>query len=390
MNIAYVHSGSFPSKSPSQTFVLYNAVGLAKSFDKVYLFLKKNENKPAGEIFEENMDFEKPDNLIFEAYSSIMQNSTNRLVYRKYYKRLSELCEKKEIDAIITRRNTFLPFLAKLKAEFNIPTFFETHDFYADLSKRDDVNANKKKKEEKFERNYIPEISGVFCLQDAQMELYKSVFPDANFHLLRTGLIPRPSTDSAEKKYIAYIGSFGERKGVDTLLDALQYIEKEVEIALIGGKSEEEIAATQSAIERAGEGNRAKITGWLTKRDLNRYLERTLLGILPLRDSFFNRHLTSPLKLFDYYAYSIPVVASDLPSLRALIKEGETGLFFEPQNPKELATKINRLLSDEKKLKEMRENVAEYAQELTWDKRGEKTREIIGDYVNREKSGKQI
>ena len=277
MNVAYVHSGGFPSKSPSLTFVIYNAVGLTKSFSKVYLFLKKVEKKTVSEIFNENFDFVKPSNLIIETYSSLFRKSTNRFIYKKYFNRLSELCENKELDAIITRRNTFLPLLLQLKSIYKIPVFFETHDFYADLTQREDINRCKKIKEEKLERKYIPKLSGVFCLQNTQKKLYKNIFPNTNFHLLRTGLNLRTLTQKNEKKYITYIGSFDSLKGIEALLNSIKYIKKnlkDINILLVGGKTKEEIDIVKKIIDSMNNNNRVSVTGWISKNELNSYLAR--------------------------------------------------------------------------------------------------------------------
>ena len=41
MKIAYVHTGLWPSNSPSFTFVTYNTNAIAQEFEKCYLFVKK-------------------------------------------------------------------------------------------------------------------------------------------------------------------------------------------------------------------------------------------------------------------------------------------------------------------------------------------------------------
>src|SRR3546814_2148470 len=35
---------------------------------------------------------------------------------------------------------------------------------------------------------------------------------------------------------------------------------------------------------------------------------------------------TSPLKLFEYMAHGLPIIASDLPNIREVLRHGETGL----------------------------------------------------------------
>ena len=45
-------------------------------------------------------------------------------------------------------------------------------------------------------------------------------------------------------------------------------------------------------------------------------------------------------------AQGLPILASNLGSMAAIIKDGETGLLFEPGNAEDLATKVKWLLAN--------------------------------------------
>jgi len=81
-----------------------------------------------------------------------------------------------------------------------------------------------------------------------------------------------------------------------------------------------------------------------------------------------SKYYTSPVKLFEYMASGRPIVASDLPSVKALVDE-RMAVFFEPDNPKDLADKIHWVLENPQDA----QNLALLAQEevlrYTWDKR---------------------
>ena len=109
------------------------------------------------------------------------------------------------------------------------------------------------------------------------------------------------------------------------------------------------------------------------------YLSRTAVGVIPLKDTFFNRYLTSPLKLFDFYSHGIPVIATDLPTNRELIIENKTGVFFEPDNPFDLAQKIDMLFSNSEKLKEMSENIYDFASQYRWKNRAQQILKIVNE-----------
>ncbi|MBD3226343.1 MAG: glycosyltransferase, partial [Caldithrix sp.] len=164
--------------------------------------------------------------------------------------------------------------------------------------------------------------------------------------------------------------------GIDILLQSLSEIDSKIPVLFIGGKNESEIEQFKQYVRRYKNVDHVIVTGWLSKKEMRPYLEQTLIGVLPLQSTFFNRFITSPLKLFDYYSYSIPVVASDLPTTRSLIKAGETGLLFEPGNAEELAEAVNTIIHDENRLKNMQHAVAEHARQFLWEKRAKRIKEI--------------
>jgi glycosyltransferase involved in cell wall biosynthesis len=59
----------------------------------------------------------------------------------------------------------------------------------------------------------------------------------------------------------------------------------------------------------------------------------------------FSAYYTSPLKLFEYMAAGVPIVASALPSLREVLRHDRNALLVEPGNPVSLAQGLQKVLS---------------------------------------------
>jgi glycosyltransferase involved in cell wall biosynthesis len=292
---------------------------------------------------------------------------------------LGLLIKKDSLDAVITRSVTFLPYLIKLKNIFKVKVYFESHDFFLDLSLRNDINTIKKAKQSRIENQFVPQLTGLICLQEAQKKLYLSVFPDLTAGVFRTGILSYHKTGS-DKKFISYIGSLDTLKGVDTLIESLRYSALKPKLLIIGGKDKAEIERTETYINNTVPEADITISGWINKKKLDELLKETILGIVPMKDNFFNRFLTSPLKLFDFYSYGIPVICSDLPTGRELIIENKTGSFFEPGNPRDLAKKIDSLLTDENNISEMSSYIFDNTEDLLWESRGHKIIEWINDH----------
>lgn len=379
MKLIYVHTGKFPSNSPSMTFVLYNAIALSNVTDKTYLFLKKNSSKDVNKILLEHFSLKPADNLSIILIQKIFNLKSNLLFFIQVYLRINNILKKEKIDAVITRNTKFLPWLVKLK-KHNVKLFYETHDFYADLSLRNDLKKNNYLLLEKIEKKFIPKLNGVFCLQNEQMMLYKKAIKNYdNYFLARTGINKIYFSEFNNRKYISYIGSFDMHKGILDLLETFSEVEINLPLLLIGGKTTNEIMKINEVVKSLKLDGRIKITGWVNKDKVYELLQQTILGIVPLKPDFFNKYLTSPLKIFDYFSCGIPILASDLPSIRELIKENETGFFYEAGNANNLKAKFIEAVSDRARLKIMSNNIYNCARNYLWEERAKLILNIIDE-----------
>lgn len=78
----------------------------------------------------------------------------------------------------------------------------------------------------------------------------------------------------------------------------------------------------------------------------------------------------SPLKLFEYMASGIPIVSSDLLSVREILSE-KNALLVKPDDPKELAKGIEMILKDYKLGEMLAYQALNDIKKYTWDKRAE-------------------
>ncbi len=368
MKIAYVHNGFWPSQSPCFIFTTMTALALAEHTEKTYFFIRKNSSKSPSEVISKNFGLSLPPNLNIYPISTSRILKAHKFYYEKIYKTLKELKRKKELDAVFSRNTTFLPYLIKLKKNLGLPVYFESHDFFADLSIRDDVD-KKRKREMRLEKKYLDQLTGLICLHRTQKEVYQKYFPDLKIFIARTGLIPTTGEYSVSKKYLGYIGSLDKHKGVVQIFKAAALSKTKPPILIVGGKSIDEIDQFRSYAKKYYLPEKVTISGWVDKIKMKSYLAEIKVGILPLEDTFFNRYLTSPLKLFDFYSYNIPVIAPDFPTLRELIPSGKSGLFYDSHKISEMAAAIDKLFSDQDLYFTIKNYINNYKKGLAWSKR---------------------
>jgi glycosyltransferase involved in cell wall biosynthesis len=142
---------------------------------------------------------------------------------------------------------------------------------------------------------------------------------------------------------VAYIGSTSERRGIREILRALALLPSAsaAEMMLAGPFSP---SGLLTELESLPGWARVQYLGVLDRPAIANLLSRVRLGLLVLQPepNFVN---AMPIKLFEYMAAGIPVIASDFPLWRQIIGEAGCGLLVDPQDPQAIARAMEYLLS---------------------------------------------
>jgi len=144
-----------------------------------------------------------------------------------------------------------------------------------------------------------------------------------------------------EKSVVLYTGHFYEWKGADTLAKAAKLLTPDAHVVLMGGvdaefeKFQKEYAAQNVSI--LPHQPQAKIAEFLKSADV--------LVLPNSAKAEISRLHASPLKLFEYMASGVPIVASDVPSVREILS-ADSAFFFTPDDEASLAQVVRAVLSD--------------------------------------------
>ncbi|MDG6219980.1 MAG: glycosyltransferase family 4 protein [Candidatus Thermoplasmatota archaeon] len=94
-------------------------------------------------------------------------------------------------------------------------------------------------------------------------------------------------------------------------------------------------------------------TGWVSQTKVPHYISISRIGLTIFPATFYNNRICLPNKLFETMSCAKPVVASDLPEIRRVVKEANCGILVPVGDPKALADAIERLLSNPLDAEEM-------------------------------------
>jgi len=189
-------------------------------------------------------------------------------------------------------------------------------------------------------------------------------------HLFRPGLdgtlIRRRHCISATAKVLLFVGALDRAhhfKGVGRLLHAFCRIaDKETALVIVGNGDLKQGYANLA--RSLGILDRTHFAGGVSQGQLPSYYAAADVVVLPsLPPESFG------VVLIEAMACAKPVIASNLPGVRSVVSDGEDGLLAGPGDVDDLVSKIEALLSDPRRSRQMGERGrAKVEARYTWDK----------------------
>jgi glycosyltransferase involved in cell wall biosynthesis len=185
------------------------------------------------------------------------------------------------------------------------------------------------------------------------------------FNYPRVSLFPDEETKPdrnqeffADHSVITYQGTMGADRGLFHMIGAMPCIlarRPDCRLLLVGLKDDGLRRRALALADRLGVREAVVVIPWLPHVEIHRYLRRSKIGLVPLQpEEKYKRNI--PIKLFEYMACGLPVLAADLPPIRPYIEESGAGLLYDSTSPEALAEGVIGMLSDEETLRQMGEN----------------------------------
>ncbi len=142
--------------------------------------------------------------------------------------------------------------------------------------------------------------------------------------------------------HVVYAGHLYAYKGVGTLLRAASLLDG-MTVHFVGGADPDILAARRSAVS-LGLRN-VDVRGRVAFCRVPPHLWHADVLVLPPSAKHPSAAWTSPVKLGEYLASGRPIVASDVPALRALVREPAVR-WFTPDDPGDLARAVHGALAE--------------------------------------------
>jgi glycosyltransferase involved in cell wall biosynthesis len=138
---------------------------------------------------------------------------------------------------------------------------------------------------------------------------------------------------------ILYVGQLSEIKGLLVLLSAMTHVDPSVCLDVAGGGYDQ--SRLIEAVVRRGLDRRVKFHGVLPRAEVNALLQKAACSVVPSR-------YPEPFGLVgpEAMAAARPVIGSDIGGIPEWLEDGVTGYLVRPNDPVDLARRINELTAD--------------------------------------------
>jgi glycosyltransferase involved in cell wall biosynthesis len=388
MRVVYVDSQAYPSAAPEALQTYHTCVGVAAHAEAVRLIGGRGAWPDPAAYY----GVAQPANLTllalprFRRETGWVRPAWTAPFHVLALARLRRLVRDARIDAVLARDLKIARFLLRAHRRRPLPPLvFESHQIFADTLQEEadrtgrDVSA-KLQRLRALEAEVYGEAAGLLVLTHRLASLLRERFATrGRFHVAPDGADVRsalPVAQGAATGPVTYLGNFHPWKGVEILVQSAAH-SPAMRVTLVGGEPDPR-RRIEALARSLGVADRVRFVGPVPPPKRWGYLAEASVCVLPLTRSAFGTSFTSPLKLFEYMAAARPIVASDLPALREVLRDGENALLVPPEDPAALAAAIRRVQEDQTLARRLAAQAAHDVRAYSWEARGKRIVEFLG------------
>ncbi len=232
-----------------------------------------------------------------------------------------------------------------------------------------------------FENKYAGKMSCIITatsyIKERFLKFHNNVIEVQNFPIIKF-LQNSKGVDKTSSE-ACYIGSIAEVRGISELIKSLTFVEDNIRLNLAGKFNPESYR-----------NELTQISGWekvieldfIDPSQIKDILQKSFVGIVTLHP-IINYLDALPVKMFEYMAAGIPVIASNFPILKEIIESNNCGICVDPLNPEEMAKSINYLYNNPDKAQEMGANGLKSVKEkYNWEQEEKKLIKVYRSLYN--------
>ncbi len=208
-------------------------------------------------------------------------------------------------------------------------------------------------------------------------ELAKKTSPNQSMQIIENGVDTetfRPKAGKSFEKIIFLSTSrLTPRKGIHHLIEAFAKAAKQsttpLELHLVGEGEQKEVL--EARVKELGIENKVQFFGRVEHERLTEFYDRAHAFVLPSKNEGMSNAALEAL------ASGLPLIVSGTGGMQELVTDGVNGLFIDPENIDEFATKLAVVAQDQTRLTSFGQESRRRAELRGWDKVAENFRKVL-------------
>lgn len=224
------------------------------------------------------------------------------------------------------------------------------------------------------ERFLMPRVNGTITTTDARAKFFARAYRIARPLVLQNRPRFSPAEPSARIRQelglaenwpiILYQGGLQQGRGLERLVRVAASVPQAYFVFIGGGRL---TAGLMQSAQGLGLNERVRFIPTVALAELPSYTASADIGVQPIENTCLNHFTTDSNKLFEYLIAGLPVVASDLPEIRRIVRSNGIGELVRPGDDQQLIDALNRLVADAPLRQQLRERSLRTARQLNWE-----------------------
>ncbi len=304
------------------------------------------------------------------------------LFYAEYNLRLfflllfsrGDLLVANDLDTLLANR-----FAAWLRGKELV---YDTHEFYTEVPElvgRPMV----RKAWLAIERAIFPKLRNVITVNrsiaDAYRERYRTEVSVVRNIPMKRALGPKPTRNGLglpDDKFILIMQGAGinVQRGAEEAVLAMMEL-RECLLLIIGGG--DAWSTLERMVKEHGLVDRVRMFDRMPYERMMDFTRNADLGLTLDKDTNLNYRFSLPNKLFDYLNAGIPVLATDLPEVAAIVRQYDAGIVLRSVDPAAIVATVRALMADRERLKALARNATFAATSLDGEAEKEKLKALL-------------
>jgi glycosyltransferase involved in cell wall biosynthesis len=189
-------------------------------------------------------------------------------------------------------------------------------------------------------RRFDAIVAATPFIRDKFRKINSNTIDINNFPILEELTVENEIPD--ESRAVCYLGGIAAIRGIKEMVRAMELV-KHDSILLLGGAFDD--SDIKSKVTSYPGWKCVDYLGWLDRDGVRDVLSRSRAGLVTLHP-LVNYLDSLPVKMFEYMAAGLPVIASDFPLWRQIIESSDCGICVNPLNPQDIAAAIDKLIEN--------------------------------------------